>query len=258
MATRSPEGQAAQAAGCMLAVLTTGIGFLILTRFPLPIWLVAGISGFVLLPLLIGLSSLWVNHLSRPQTEEDQRRREAHDAIVFMNGALQRGKLHKRIDRAAAMLLDECSRHWLRVHTALSGTFWEDKDLSSHLKNIRDQSISAANRAMDDIIVMLTPVLEQRQKQTAGQEFFGDILENFLNLPVEGPIEPLPTTFLPARDIAQKLMLLADEVEETAQRAAQDASFREHFSSSTQIDQVLGELRAIKEAENELRQEIRE
>lgn len=255
MANRSPESQAAHAAGCSLAVLATGVGFMLLMRLIHP--LVAGaISGFILLPLLATLAAAWVNHLSRPRTEEQERRRQAHEAITFMNGALAKGKLHKKVDRAAGLLLDECARHWLRVQTAFSGAFWEDKDLSSHWKNIREQSLAAANRAMDDIVVMLKPVLETRQTQTSTQEIIGDILETFLNVPDNLPIEPLPASFLPAREIAHKLMQLADEVEETASRAARDASFREHYASSTQIDQVLGELRAIKQAETELHQEV--
>lgn len=255
MAARSPESRGAQGAGCMMAGLTSAIAFVGLERI-MPIFFAIALTLFIVLPLLAGLASVWVNHLSRPRNEDEERRREAHEAILFMNNALNKGKLHRRIDRAAGLLLEECARQWLRIHDAVSGTFWEDKDLPAHWKHVRDQSTSAANRAMDDLIVMLKPVLETRDKQTSTQEFIGDMLENVLNVKVEGPVEPLPAAFLPARDIAQKLMQLADEVEETTQRAADDPSFREHYSSATQIDHVLGELRAIKQAESELHQEI--
>ena len=255
MAARTPEGRGALAAGCTMAALMSAIAFVGLERI-MPLFFAGALTLFIVLPLLAGLSSVWVNHLSRPRNEEEERRQEAHEAILFMNTALTKGKLHRRIDKAVGLLLEECARQWLRVHDAVSGTFWEDKNLPMHWKHVRDQSKSAANRAMDDLIVMLKPVLEARQQQTSTQEFIGDVLETFLNVPSEGPLEPIPAAFLPARDIAQKLMQLADEVEETAQRAAHDPSFREHYSSATQIDHVLSELRAIKQAESELHQEI--
>jgi hypothetical protein len=255
MARLTPEGQAAQAAGCTLSVLLTGVAFIALSRI-VPMLFAGILSAFVVLPVLASLIGVWIRHISRPRTEEEERRREAHEAILFMNNALKTGKLHRRVDRAAGLLLEECARHWQRVQDALSGAFWEDRDLPAHWKQIRDQSLSAANRAMDDIIVMLRPVLESRQHQTSAQEFIGDILESFFNVDTSAPIEPLPAVYLPARDIAQKLVQLADEVEETSHRAASDASFREHYSSTTQIDQVLSELRAIKQAETELHQEL--
>jgi hypothetical protein len=239
----------------MLSALMSAIAFVGLERV-MPFFFAGALTLFIVLPLLAVLSAAWVNHLSRPRNEEEERRHEAHEAILFMNTALNKGKLHRRVDKAVGLLLEECSRQWLRVHDAVSGTFWEDKDLPAHWKHVRDQSKSAANRAMDDLIVMLKPVLEARHQQSSTQEFIGDVLETFLNVPSDGPLEPLPAAFLPARDIAQKLMQLADEVEETAQRAADDPSFREHYSSATQIDQVLSELRAIKQAETELHQEI--
>lgn len=255
-AKRSPEGQAAQATGCMLSGIATAIVGFMLARFMGPV--VAGtISLFVVLPLLATLVAGWIKQLTKPRTEEEQRRHEAHEAILFMNNALTAGKLHRKLDPAAGLLLEECARHWARVHDALSGTFWEDKDLPAHWKNVRDQSLTAANRAMDDIIVMLKPVLASRNPQSSGQEFFSGIMEAFFNVQTEMPIEPLPAHFMPARDIAQKLMLLADEVETTAQRVARDESFKEHYSSGSQIDVVLSELRAIREAESELEQDVR-
>lgn len=255
MAAKSPEPSGAQGAGCALSLLLTGVAFVGLDRI-MPLLWAGAISLFIVLPLLAGLTAAWVSHLARPKTNEQERRHEAHEAILFMSGALGKGKLHRRIDKATGLLLEECSRHWLRVHDAVSGAFWEDKDLPEHWKHVRDQSKAAADRAMDDLIVMLKPVLEARTQQTSTQEFIGDVLETFLNMDSDGPVDPLPNAYLPARDIAQKLKLLADEVEETAQKAANDPSFREHYSSATQIDQVLSELRAIKQAETELHQEI--
>jgi hypothetical protein len=255
MAKRSPEGEAAQAAGCALSLLMSGVAFVMLMRL-VPFWFAGSLTLFLVLPLLSTLASLWIKQLSQPKTEAEERRKEAHEAILFMKGALSQGKLHRRLDRAVGLLLEECARHWLRVQQSLSGSFWEDKDLPSHWKLVREQSLQAADRAMDDIIVMLKPVLQSRSQASKTQEMFGDMLESFFDVDTGGPIEPIPAAFLPARDIAQKLKQLADEVEETAQRAVRDETFRDQFSSSTQIDQVLGELRAIKEAETELHQEI--
>lgn len=255
-AQKSPEGQAAQTAGCMLSTIGAAVAWFALSRI---IGILFGglISVFVVLPVLAALVGAWIKHLTRPQTEADERRIEAHEAILYMNSAAAAGRLHRKLDPAAGMLLEECARHWARVHEALSGTFWEDKELPVHWKNVREQSLTAANRAMDDIIVMLKPILANRNPETSGQEFIHSIMESFFNVRTEIPIEPLPAHFLPARDIAQKLMLLADEVETTAQRAARDASYKDHYSSGSQIDVVLSELRAIREAETELEQDVR-
>lgn len=239
----------------MLSGLATAVAWFALTRF-IGIFLAGIASVFVILPIFAALVSIWIKQLTRPRTDDELRRAEAHEAIVFMNSALLSGRLHRKLDPAAGQLLEECARHWSRVHDALSGTFWEDKNLPVHWKSVRDQSKAAANRAMDDIIVMLKPVLATRNPQTSSQEFVAGIMESFFNVQTEPLIEPLPVAFLPARDIAHKLMLLADEVESTALRATQDESFKEHYTSASQIDVVLSELRAIREAETELQQDV--
>jgi len=254
-AARNPGGGAAQSTGCMLSGLATAIVGFYLMRLIGPIF-AGAVSLFIVLPIFAALVAMWVKHLTRPRTEEEERRQEAHEAIVFMNSALSAGKLHRKIDPAAGMLLEECARHWSRVHEALSGTFWEDRDLPGHWKGVRDQALNAANRAMDDIIVMLKPVIAARNAPPSSHEFISSIMESFFNVEAEMPVEPLPAQYLPARDIAQKLMVLADEVEATAQRAARDESFKQHYSSGSQIDVVLSELRAIQEAETELQQEV--
>lgn len=256
-ATRNPGGGAAQTTGCMLSGLAAAMVGFFLMRLLGPIF-AGAVSLLIVLPILAALIGMWVKYLNRPRSEEEERRQEAHEAIVYMNSALAAGKLHRKIDPAAGILLEECARHWSRVHEALSGTFWEDRDLPGHWKAVRDQALTAANRAMDDIIVMLKPVLATRNPQAASHEFISSIMESFFNVESQMPVEPLPAQYLPARDIAQKLMMLANEVETTAQRAARDDSFKQHYSSGSQIDVVLSELRAIQEAETELEQEVGE
>ena len=85
----------------------------------------------------------------------------------------------------------------------------------------------------------------------------GEMLETFLNVDTSGPIQPLPQGYHPAMELARKLKELADEVEDTATRASAENAFREHYSAKTHIDQVLSDLRMIKEAESELQQELR-
>lgn len=222
----------------------------------LPFWFAGGISLIVVLPLFTILAMLWMTALTKPRNEAEFRRKEAQEAIAFMNGALQRGKLHRRVDRACGVLLEECARHWARVQDALSAPFWQDRDLPLHWKQIRDSSRAAADRAMDDIVVILKPVLESRQPQSGVHEIVGDLLESVFNVQTDGPIEPLPRQYLPARDVARKLMALADEVEAATDSARNDPAFAEHFSQNTQIDQVLLNLREIRQAESELHQEV--
>ncbi len=255
MAQRSPKGTAETGAGCLLSLMLSGGVWFFLERF-LGLWVAGLMSVFVVLPIVTIFTMLWVSNLAKPKNEDEERRKQAHEAVVFMNGALEKGRLHRKVDRAPGLLLEECARHWGRVHDALSGAFWEDKELPLHWKTIRESSLAAADRAMDDIVVMLKPVLEPRNPRTGPEEFIGDVLESFFNISTEAPFEPLPAAFLPARDIAQKLKALADEVEVASAKAVRDQAFTEHYSSPTQIDEVLMNLREIRQAETELHQEV--
>lgn len=253
--TQQGDGSMSPGLGCALSATMSGVGFFLLERF-LPLPLAAVLAGLVLLPVFTGLVTLWIKHLDRPKSKQEERRREAYEAVLYMANAASRGKLHKRVDRAVGLLLEECARNWLRIYDAMSGPFWDDDDLPAHWKDIRRQARTAADNAMNDAIVILKPVLAEDERQAGAQDWVADILSTFLNVDQPDIVEPLPPVFLPARDVAQSLRDLADEIESTAQRATNDPAFKEQFESGTQISHVLSELRAIREAETELTQEL--
>ena len=71
-------------------------------------------------------------------------------------------------------------------------------------------------------------------------------------------MEPLSAAFQPARELAEKLKLLAAEIERATKEVAKDEMVGSEFSAGTALDMCLGEMRTIQTAEDELRQNLQQ
>ena len=89
---------------------------------------------------------------------------EAKDVKLLLRKHLRDRRLHKAGPEAVTRLLEETARQYLRIETTLSGNFWRSSDLPDPYRALRAKSRIAADRAMNESLVMLRPRLSETAK----------------------------------------------------------------------------------------------
>lgn len=190
----------------------------------------------------------------------DRLDEEAKEATELLQEALERGKLHKSAGDAVTTIMEECARHWSRVRQALDSPFWAGPNLPLHYQNIRAQSANAADRAMDEVVVLLRSELRTPDKGGIVEQLGVDEwVESMFGVKITPPTPPapLPLSYQPVRHLAEKLKALADNVETLTLEVARDPSIQSEFRAESALDLCINELQSIRSAETELRQNLR-
>lgn len=262
--------EALEILGC-LGVLGTTVGAAILSRMFLSPW--------AIVPVCIGtliFSSVLLSKAIRKRKEnltpDFARKQEVAQAVKQLADLQNERKLHKWVDPAILQLLEAACFHWTRVKATLDSPVWDRPDLGQHWQSIKQQSWQAANHAMEELILMSRACVgaPTKDKQAAVK----DVMNDFRDLDVVDALQGLskiatadwrdyayqspqtPVIFEPGRQIAERIKALADEIERTSTEMPR----REFVPTSTQdamesLDGILGEIRAVREAESELHQQ---
>lgn len=185
---------------------------------------------------------------------------EAAEANHLLNEALKRGKLHRVAGEATTALLEECARHWCRAKAALESPFWTSPNLPAHYRSVREQTAKAADRAMNEAVVLLHKELETPYREgIASGMSVSELVEGVFGIQLPDPnnhLAPLPFGYQSVRQLAEKLRDLGDSVESLTLEVAQDPSVRSEFQAETALDLCISELQSIRQAETELRQNL--
>jgi hypothetical protein len=216
-------------------------------------WIAAG-AVFVGFPLLWGTLAWGIGRLRRPRTARDQREIEIKEAVVAFKPLLTKRRLAKSVGSATAVLLEEAARYWNRATTALNGAFWTDESLPGHWQTVRTQALEAADDAMGDLILLAEQNMQPVSSKSDWQDVVGNVVGGLLGVEEQASDEPLPPMFGTARDIAEKLKLLASQVEQATQQVIKEQPENELLRSTASLDACLSELKSIQEAETELQQ----
>lgn len=193
--------------------------------------------------------------LQAARQDPDRLSVEAAEANTVLSEALKKNRLHRVAGDASVAILEECSRHWARVRHALESPFWSSPNLPLHYQSVREQSARAADRAMDEVLVMVRPELEDDSRQRGVAEFVEEVLDTYvLQRPKDAGT--LPMAYGQIRMLAEKLKDLADNVETLTLEVAKDPSIASEFKAEAALDLCIGELRSIRQAETELRQNL--
>jgi ABC-type multidrug transport system fused ATPase/permease subunit len=91
MSSRTQKGAGETAAGCLLALMGSGVAWFFLARI-MGFWISGLLTVFAVLPLLTIMAMLWVGSMSKPKNAAEERQKQAQEAIAYMNGALQKGR----------------------------------------------------------------------------------------------------------------------------------------------------------------------
>lgn len=213
----------------------------------------------------LSLGGKWIYGKKRAAASQPRQEVEAVEAAREFHRLVLKKRLTSWVDPVALELLEAGAFHHRRVADIIER--WPST-AGGHWNELRDQARHAADDAMHELLRMFVKCIGKPQKQR--KDAWGDVLEDFADLDFVDALEGLkrisdgdwrdyaytsPVTqrlFEPGRQIAEKLKTLADEIERTLSERSADGFIATESSSS--IDGVLGQISAVRQAEEELRE----
>ncbi|MBI1756889.1 MAG: hypothetical protein HYR64_07270 [Fimbriimonas ginsengisoli] len=213
-----------------------------------------GFSRFGVLGLFAGLGlAFWFTR--RQKTRPEALLAEAREVAKDMSTRLERGRLMRDLGQPSMDVLEECARGWAKVNQLLGTPFWRDADIPVHYRTIRETVLNSVEGAMAEAILLFRNNLSDSHGLSDLKAMAGEVLEEVVFGKPRLP-QHLPSGFGPARELADKMRLLVNEVETVAQRAQEELAPLGPATASASLDLCIGELRSIRQAEAELRQNL--
>lgn len=244
-ATLTPPGPDAPAVWSMsLAGVSTGLMVMSILPVVGPAFLALGFVGFASAVGVMTRSHYWP---FRKIPNEDIRLKEAKVVAANLRQMITTRRFHRDLDPATVALLEDSARLWNRVRTALDHDFWNGAEVPPTYAVTRQQALRAADEGMADILLLYKPNLPQKVESRPVLDYVAEAAENF-GFTRPQPSGDIPPAYEPAREVHAKLARLAEEAERIA------AAGRRIIPNAPgqSLDVVLGELRALREAESEL------
>lgn len=212
------------------------------------------VSGSYLLLLI----AAWVSSLSKkrkPLSPRELMRQEAAKVARQMAICLDKSRLHRDVGDASMEVLESCARSWADMHLSLDGGFWATPDLPPHYANLRKQALEAADLAMDETVLLFRHSLPENPHASDVKGYVGEIIQEAVFGSVKSGGHP-PPGFNQARETAEKLAMLAQNVERITRSAEGEVSPRVRLGAGSALDLCIGELKNLQQAEDELRQNL--
>ncbi len=192
----------------------------------------------------------------RSKAGADRRAQTRHEAIAIGRQMLASKRLHRDLDAASAQLLEESARFWREIKAELDSPFWRNPDLPSHWKSVREQTSAATDEAMEEMLILLRSSYHPTYQPAGWENVVEDAIETFVTGPKLRKGEGIPPGFHEARQIAEKLKLAAGQVRSAASELTSETSSSSAFKSAAALDLAIGDMRSLKEAEQELRRNL--
>ena len=192
---------------------------------------------------------------SRVEPSQAQLRREAKQIAERLEAILDKKRLHRDLSMEVATLLEEAACSWHRARTALESPYWRRADLPSHLRSAREQSVSAIDQGMQEMLVMFATSVPARPGKWHWTELVDEVVGQDM-LASRHRLDHISPFFDEAHAVAEKLSQMADQVEQVARRLAGEELISGAPKPGSGLEATLAELRQLKEAEDELRQDL--
>lgn len=207
----------------------------------------------------------------QPQSDRERLDQDSHAAAMQFRLLDNQKRLLKSLDPVAAQLLEAGAYHWYRVRETLNGNHWRSPNLPAHWTSLRDRALDASHVAMAELSVMCVTCTGEPRREK--KDDLQSVFEDFADLDIQDALrglakiaatndEPYRFTtgrakelFEPAKEIAERLKSLADQVEKADLKATQEVSLPKGAYATDAIDVLLGEFRAVQQAETELHEE---
>lgn len=190
-----------------------------------------------------------------PPTPEQQLAWRADDVAKQLQHHAHSNRLHRALHPAVGATLEECAGYWMRIANALDGAQWTGSETLPQWVSLRQEALAATKIAMDEALVhagstliLVAPAKPLEHVSDALEDIgFGPLVRNGRDH------EPMPPSFRPVRDLAERLREMAERCETAATQRRQESP--EPVSAAfRRLDAALGEMRTLEEAEGELRQ----
>lgn len=190
-----------------------------------------------------------------PPTPEQELAWRADDVVKQLQGHVHSNRLHRALHPAVGATLEECASYCMRVATALDGPQWTGATTLPQWVSLRQEALAATKIAMDEALVhagstliLVAPAKPLEHVSDALEDIgFGPLVRNGRDH------EPMPPSFRPVRELAERLREMAERCETAATQRRQESP--EPVSAAfRRLDAALGEMRTLEEAEGELRQ----
>lgn len=198
---------------------------------------------------------------------------QAADARKGLRNLDSERKLVKWLDPVAGQMLDAGAYHWARVTAILSGPFWNRSDLGGHWRTLKTRSQRAAELAMAELTTLAgSCVGEPKRSRDSDWKAvmedvesldFREIMMGVARMAGTDPKEyrfqspRSAEVFQPCYELVERLRKLADMLDREAQEAVITGAIPSGSYASESIDSILGDLNALRQAEDELRNEQR-
>jgi hypothetical protein len=202
---------------------------------------------------LFGLG--WWKSPPRPLVTPDQEillRADQSAAVLWqlMRTRRLKGSLHPGV----ASVLNDCAGFWRRIVAASQLRIWGQPEIARHWNASRQDWTRAADLAMAEVLILAEGSLTLRSPRSKTEEFLEDVIDTFGIAKPRGDSQPLPVQFREIRDLAGKLQILSLEVESICRTIEAEPMQEPRPTASRRLDEVLGQMRALREAEAELHQ----
>lgn len=240
------------------------------------IWPLAIFLGFAgTITGFIGGSTLvakFVKPLRKPRNVDEEIILQAISKINALRKLVEENKIQRWLDPVAGQLLEAGAFHYARIQQCLSTPAWKSADLPDHWKSLRDRARLSSERAMSELVILMGGCVGEPSRSK--EDDIKDVFNSFAGLNIVEALHGLgqvistssddyvfqsaeaQMAFEPGRRIAERMKVLADEVEEASRRAhAETVEIPQIYSSVENLDQLLGDFRAVRQAETELDQE---
>jgi len=230
------------------------------------------VTFFIGMPIAGSVVAAIDNELKRPKTPQEHEDVRRHQIVNDLHSRADSRKLHKELDPSAAQLLEACAHYWNQIRRALTGPAWADPDVSGQYAMLREQSFQAANGAMLEALLLCAPCVgtPQRKKSDDLKEAWEDLLDLDWEDALDGfrrvakaesheyafHSPHIRQVFQPVREIAERLKMLAEEVEQVSSEMLHSKAALPGTGAVSGIDLVLKEFQMSRQAEAELDQRL--
>lgn len=205
---------------------------------------------------MLGAFGISYKRKSKEADPQVELKREARQVAQRLDHCMHEKRLHRDLSVEILALLEEASRNWHRARSALESPYWKRADLPSHLRAVREQSLVAIDQGMQEMLVLFsTSVPKEPGKWTIGEladEVIGqDVFSS------RGRLDHISPYYQEAHGVTSKLLELADQVESVSQQLAGQELITGAPKPGSALEATLAELRQLKQAEEELHQDLR-
>jgi len=204
----------------------------------------------------IGIYAITETRRARDKNPEVELRREAKQVARRLEACAEKKRLHRDLSIEVSTLLEEAARNWHRARTALESPYWKRADLPQHLRAARDQSLLAIDQGMQEMLVLFATSVPAKPDKWSFSEVVDEAVGQDI-FTTSGRLDHISPFFDDARGVAGKLMELADQVESVSRQLAGQELISGAPKPGSALEATLAELRQLKQAEDELRQDLR-